>query len=84
VSERAAPFYCPYCGDEDLRPSDAGHGTWECASCNRAFALSFRGLLAAGLRPGSSVDRGADGSTDGSVRDGALRGANTREGDGTS
>ncbi|MDQ7806992.1 Insertion element protein [Amycolatopsis sp. A133] len=20
--ERAAPFYCPYCGDEDLRPED--------------------------------------------------------------
>ncbi len=24
MSERAAPFYCPYCGDEDLRPSEAG------------------------------------------------------------
>ncbi|MFR9675616.1 hypothetical protein [Streptomyces sp. TR06-5] len=57
MSGRAAPFYCPYCGDEDLRPSEgrpgapAGSGTpWECRSCNRAFALSFLGLLASGLR----------------------------------
>ncbi|MFD0446880.1 hypothetical protein [Streptomyces rhizosphaericus] len=46
MTERAAPFYCPYCGDEDLRPSEEGHGAWECASCNRAFRLSFLGLLA--------------------------------------
>jgi ribosomal protein L37AE/L43A len=46
VSERAAPFYCPYCGDEDLRPSETGgHGAWECRSCRRAFALKFQGLL---------------------------------------
>ncbi|GAA2057950.1 MULTISPECIES: hypothetical protein [Streptomyces] len=50
MSERAAPHYCPYCGDEDLRPSEEGHGTWECAACNRAFRLNFLGLLASGLR----------------------------------
>ncbi|QNJ39528.1 hypothetical protein [Streptomyces buecherae] len=50
MSERTAPFYCPYCGEEDLRPSEEGRGAWECASCNRAFRLSFLGLLAAGLR----------------------------------
>ena len=56
MSDRAAPFYCPYCGDEDLRPSDAGHGAWECASCNRAFRLSFLGLLASGLtRPAAGA-----------------------------
>ncbi|KAF4408967.1 MULTISPECIES: hypothetical protein [Streptomyces] len=49
MSERAVPFHCPYCGDEDLRPSEEGHGAWECASCNRAFRLSFLGLLAKGL-----------------------------------
>jgi transposase-like protein len=49
VSERAAPFHCPYCGDEDLRPSEeGGHGSWECASCRRAFQLKFLGLLSAG------------------------------------
>ncbi|GJF28844.1 hypothetical protein [Kitasatospora sp. NBC_01539] len=45
MSERAAPFFCPYCGDEDLRPSEAGHGCWECAACRRAFQLKFLGLL---------------------------------------
>lgn len=62
TSERAAPFYCPYCGDEDLRPSDAGHGAWECASCNRAFRLSFLGLLASGLTRPAADDAAATGS----------------------
>ena len=64
MSERAAPFYCPYCGDEDLRPSEEegprGQGAaWECASCNRAFRLAFLGLLAKGLRR----DRAGEGDT---------------------
>ncbi len=50
MSERAVPFYCPYCGDEDLRPAEEGHGAWHCGSCNRAFRLTFTGLLAEGLR----------------------------------
>ncbi|GAA3826322.1 hypothetical protein GCM10022206_76130 [Streptomyces chiangmaiensis] len=61
MSERAAPFYCPYCGDEDLRPSEqgwgsprssgaeSGGGAWECRACNRAFQLKFLGLLARGV-----------------------------------
>ncbi|MFC5908596.1 hypothetical protein [Streptacidiphilus monticola] len=52
MSERAAPFYCPYCGDEDLRPSETGgHGSWECVSCRRAFALKFLGLLSPTASP---------------------------------
>ena len=57
--ERAAPLYCPYCGDEDLRPSlgPAGsgegaapaHGAWECRSCARVFAVKFLGLSAHAL-----------------------------------
>ncbi|TRV79699.1 hypothetical protein FKN01_08490 [Streptomyces sp. 130] len=58
MSERAAPFHCPYCGDEDLRPHEAGHGAWECAACNRAFQLKFLGLLSRGLAPN---DVGGDG-----------------------
>jgi hypothetical protein len=37
------PFYCPYCGEEDIRPADK-HGEWTCASCRRAWALRFLGL----------------------------------------
>jgi transposase-like protein len=47
---RAVPFYCPYCGDEDLRPhadesaDTERHGEWRCGSCTRVFALRFVGL----------------------------------------
>jgi ribosomal protein L37AE/L43A len=44
VTERAAPFYCPYCGDEDLRPAEEGHGAWECRACARVFQLKMIGL----------------------------------------
>ncbi|MFF9478505.1 hypothetical protein [Streptomyces sp. NPDC014733] len=65
MSERAAPFHCPYCGDEDLRPSETpserGTGAaWECRACNRAFRLKFLGLLTQGLAPSPS-----DGSAGG-------------------
>lgn len=54
MSERAAPFLCPYCGDEDLRPSEEGHGAWECRGCGRAFRLTFLGLLGGGARNGTT------------------------------
>lgn len=65
MSERAAPFHCPYCGDEDLRPSeDDGHGSWGCMSCSRAFQLKFLGLL----RPEQALTRGLSAdSRDGGV-----------------
>lgn len=47
MTERATPFHCPYCGDEDLRPHEdpAGpHGAWLCGSCRRVFSLKFVGL----------------------------------------
>lgn len=63
VSERAAPQYCPYCGDEDLRPEvlsedrpEASHGVWLCRACARVFKLSFVGL--------SSLSIGAEDRTD--------------------
>ena len=45
MSERMVPFHCPYCAEEDLRPSEAGHGSWECHSCLRAFTVKFLGLV---------------------------------------
>ena len=61
MSDRAVPFHCPYCGDEDLRPHQdehddkqgaSPHGQWECRSCLRAFSLKMLGLV----RP-AGVDR---------------------------
>ena len=48
MSERAVPFYCPYCGEEDLRPAEqterVPHGAWYCASCLRTFAVKMIGI----------------------------------------
>ena len=48
MSERAAPLYCPYCGEESLRPwgddPAGGHGEWRCEDCLRVFRLRFVGL----------------------------------------
>ncbi|GGM81754.1 hypothetical protein GCM10007977_098980 [Dactylosporangium sucinum] len=49
MSERMAPLYCPYCGDEDLRPHEDTHGAWDCRSCARVFSLKFLGLAASAL-----------------------------------
>jgi transposase-like protein len=37
---RAVPFYCPYCGEQDIRPDDSGADAWRCASCERHFELT--------------------------------------------
>jgi transposase-like protein len=48
MSERAVPFHCPYCGDENLWPHEgdtpAASG-WECRSCLRAFNVKMLGLI---------------------------------------
>jgi ribosomal protein L37AE/L43A len=41
-TERAVPYYCPFCGDEDLRPEEGGG--WLCTGCRRAFSVKFHGL----------------------------------------
>jgi transposase-like protein len=55
MSERAIPFHCPYCGDEDLRPHEGSegsrHGEWECRSCLRAFSLRMLGIIVRGGSP---------------------------------
>lgn len=44
MSERAVPFYCPYCGEEDLRPADASPGAWYCPDCLRTYQLTLIGI----------------------------------------
>jgi transposase-like protein len=56
MSERtghAPPFYCPYCGEEDIRPFGERHGEWVCGSCRRAWAL--RSIAAGGSVAGGVV-----------------------------
>ncbi len=45
TGERQVPFYCPYCGEENLRPATEDAGSWECRACARGFSLKFVGLL---------------------------------------
>jgi predicted RNA-binding Zn-ribbon protein involved in translation (DUF1610 family) len=45
AGERQVPFFCPYCGEEELRPSGSNPGNWECRACSRSFQLKFTGVL---------------------------------------
>ena len=55
------PFYCPYCGDEDLRPAEqterVPHGAWYCASCLRTFAVKMIGI---GMPDAAAIDERDD------------------------
>lgn len=39
---RAVPYFCPFCGEDDLFPHEDG---WHCRSCTRVFTVTFRGLV---------------------------------------
>ncbi len=47
ASQRAVPYYCPFCAGEDLWPAGETHGAWECRTCARSFAVRFLGLVGA-------------------------------------
>jgi transposase-like protein len=42
--ERAVPYHCPYCAEEDLRPLGATPGAWHCRTCTRTFSVTFLGM----------------------------------------
>jgi transposase-like protein len=46
VTGRAAPLYCPYCGEESIRPWGelTEHARWRCEDCLRVFEVRYRGL----------------------------------------
>jgi transposase-like protein len=56
MSERAAPFYCPYCGDEDLRPDGESHAQWRCTACLRVFELKYRGTTGRNVPDGQRTE----------------------------
>lgn len=53
ATPRVQPFFCPYCGEQELRPSAASG--WHCRSCDRRFELSFLGLGDLAERRGGST-----------------------------
>lgn len=48
MSERAAPQFCPYCGEESLVPWGelTDHAQWRCTDCLRVFEVRFKGQVA--------------------------------------
>ncbi len=50
MSGHQPPFFCPYCGGEDIRPHGETHGEWQCESCRRVYALRA-------VRGGARVER---------------------------
>ena len=48
MSDRLPPFYCPYCGEEDIEPFGAAAGEWQCNACLRAWRLKTLGTLGRG------------------------------------
>ncbi|MVA76743.1 Insertion element protein [Auraticoccus sp. F435] len=38
---RSPVFHCPYCGEEDLRPSEEHPAGWRCSSCARVFSVQL-------------------------------------------
>ncbi len=52
LGQRAVPYHCPYCAEEDLRPVGATPGAWHCQSCLRSFSVKYLGIH----RPAESED----------------------------
>lgn len=40
------PFYCPYCGEEEIRPWGEQAAQWRCGSCRRVWQLRYVGSTA--------------------------------------
>jgi transposase-like protein len=38
----AQPFYCPYCGEQEIRPGESV-GTFVCEICTRTWKLDYLG-----------------------------------------
>ena len=62
-AQRAVPYHCPFCAEEDLRPVPSRavlgleRGGWHCRSCLRVFSLSFHGIH---RFPSAGPDLGSD------------------------
>ncbi len=55
TAARATPMFCPYCGEERLRPWGEldEHAQWRCEDCLRVFELRYKGSTAATGATGS-------------------------------
>ena len=42
ATPRAVPFYCPFCGEQDIRPADPSG--YRCEVCDRRWELRLLGI----------------------------------------
>jgi transposase-like protein len=42
ATPRAVPFYCPFCGEQDIRPADPSG--YRCDVCDRRWELRLLGV----------------------------------------
>ncbi len=40
-SRTATPLYCPFCGEEDLRPVEDDTAAWSCRACAHVFSVTL-------------------------------------------
>ena len=52
ATPRAVPFYCPFCGEQDLRP--VGDTGYHCAVCDRTWELTLLSIGAGSREPSTS------------------------------
>ncbi len=54
-----APYHCPFCGEQDLRPDESDRDAWVCRSCARVFVVSLvrldRSLIPGHVAEGASA-----------------------------
>jgi transposase-like protein len=57
----APPFYCPYCGEEDIRPWGEAAAQYRCSDCLRVWTLRMVGTTTpeAGNLPGATNGAGS-------------------------
>jgi ribosomal protein L37AE/L43A len=75
----SSPFFCPYCGDETLRPYGETHGEWRCESCRRAFALRTVKQSAVAPEPAVSAARTSEAGPPGGRTGDTVSAAAERE-----
>ncbi|SDE00203.1 hypothetical protein SAMN04489747_2248 [Auraticoccus monumenti] len=55
---RSPVFHCPYCGEEDLRPSEEHSTGYRCSACARVFSVTLHGIDRHPRPPGPGPERG--------------------------
>ena len=36
------PYFCPVCGEQDLRPDETDEHSWVCRACATVFSVTIR------------------------------------------